>query len=34
MLSDMVEQQLQNVYEDMCDEYVEKNHESNNLEIM
>ncbi|MGN0514309.1 MAG: hypothetical protein ACI4GD_08510 [Lachnospiraceae bacterium] len=34
MLSDMDEEQLQNVYDYVCDEYAEKNHESNNLEII
>ena len=34
MLSDMDEEQLQNVYNYVCDEYAEKNHESNSLEII
>ena len=34
MLSDMDEEQLKNVYDYVCDEYAEKNHESNNLEII
>ena len=34
MLSDMDEEQLQNVYYYVCDEYAEKNHESNCLEII
>lgn len=34
MLSDMDEEQLQNVYDYVCDEYAEKNHESNNWEII
>ena len=34
MLTDMDEEQLQNVYDYVCDEYAEKNHESNNLEII
>ena len=34
MLSDMDEEQLKNVYDYVCDECAEKNHESNNLEII
>lgn len=34
MLSDMDEEQLQNVYDYVCDEYAEKNHESNNLGVI
>mgnify|MGYP003548567412 CR=1 FL=1 len=34
MLSDMDEEQLQNVYEYVCDEYAEKNHEANCLEVV
>ncbi len=34
MLSDMDEEQLQNVYDYVCDEYAEKNHESNCLQII
>ena len=34
MLSDMDEEQLKNVYDYVCDEYADKNHESNCLEII
>lgn len=34
MLSDMDEEQLQNVYDYVCDEYAEKNHEAKMVEIL
>lgn len=34
MLSDMDEEQLKNVYDYICDEYADKNHEANCLKIV
>lgn len=34
MLSDMDDEQIKNVYDYVCDEYDEKNHEANRVELL